>query len=226
MKNLLSENMLRFGTKNLSESAKRQLVYNSIMADINEYGLRESVLQHLTEQTGTDPAWLTTAKDALAEENSYGYLSLGIIKKGASYTQPYDNWAKGLYGADIFAVWPKGATWYMSPSLTVCWTNCLVYYGNNFGDTANTNFWESLNNPTTLAQFAAGTYKHNGKVAAGVKSNVVWYPSIPNVVSSQGGSILKMANDQGTSDMRDKLLANSTATGEAPASGRYTPSGK
>jgi len=43
MKNLLSENMLRFGTKNLTESAKRKLVFESIMQTINEHGLRGAV---------------------------------------------------------------------------------------------------------------------------------------------------------------------------------------
>ncbi len=34
MKNLLSENMLRFGTKNLSDSSKRRLTLESIMQTI------------------------------------------------------------------------------------------------------------------------------------------------------------------------------------------------
>jgi hypothetical protein len=47
MKNLLSENMLRFGTKNLSESAKRELILKSIMETIDEHGLHGAVRQHL-----------------------------------------------------------------------------------------------------------------------------------------------------------------------------------
>ena len=43
MKNLLSENMLRFGTKNLSEAAQRELVLKSIMQTINEHGLHNAV---------------------------------------------------------------------------------------------------------------------------------------------------------------------------------------
>lgn len=50
MKNLLSENMLRFGTKNLSEAAQRELVLKSIMETINEYGLHGAIRQRLTEQ--------------------------------------------------------------------------------------------------------------------------------------------------------------------------------
>ena len=47
MKNLLSENMLRFGTKNLSEAAKRELVLKSIMETINEHGLHNAVKRQL-----------------------------------------------------------------------------------------------------------------------------------------------------------------------------------
>jgi len=49
MKNLLSENMLRFGTKNLSEAAQRELVLKSVMQTINEYGLHGAVRRRLTE---------------------------------------------------------------------------------------------------------------------------------------------------------------------------------
>lgn len=56
MKNLLSENMLRFGTKNLSEAARRELVLKSIMETINEHGLRNEVRRRLTEgDVPTDP---------------------------------------------------------------------------------------------------------------------------------------------------------------------------
>ena len=51
MKNLLSENMLRFGTKNLSEAAQRELTLKSIMETINAYGLHRAVRQRLTEQS-------------------------------------------------------------------------------------------------------------------------------------------------------------------------------
>jgi len=53
MKNLLSENMMRFGTKNLSESQKRKLTLESIMQTIEEYGLHYEVKSKLTEQMGT-----------------------------------------------------------------------------------------------------------------------------------------------------------------------------
>lgn len=50
MKNLLSENMMRFGTKNLSESQKRDLTLESIMQTIEEYGLHGEVKAKLLEQ--------------------------------------------------------------------------------------------------------------------------------------------------------------------------------
>lgn len=56
MKNLLSENMLRFGTKNLSEAAQRELTLKSIMETIDAHGLRNEVRRRLTEADApTDP---------------------------------------------------------------------------------------------------------------------------------------------------------------------------
>jgi len=53
MKNLLSENMLRFGTKNLSEAAQRELVLKSIIETINEHGLHNEIRSRLTEAQST-----------------------------------------------------------------------------------------------------------------------------------------------------------------------------
>ena len=49
MKNLLSENMMRFGTKNLSEAAKKELTLKSIIETINEHGLQKEVRKALSE---------------------------------------------------------------------------------------------------------------------------------------------------------------------------------
>jgi hypothetical protein len=49
MKNTLSENMMRFGTKNLSEAAQKELVLKSIMETINQHGLHGAVRKQLTE---------------------------------------------------------------------------------------------------------------------------------------------------------------------------------
>ena len=57
MKNILSENMLRFGVKNLSESNKKRLTLESILQTINEHGLVEEVKLALSE---TETAELTT----------------------------------------------------------------------------------------------------------------------------------------------------------------------
>jgi len=49
MKNILAENLLRFGVKNLSESSQKQLVVKSIMETINQHGLHTEVRRALTE---------------------------------------------------------------------------------------------------------------------------------------------------------------------------------
>lgn len=49
MKNILSENMLRFGVKNLSESNKKRLTLESILQTIQEHGLTEEVRKKLNE---------------------------------------------------------------------------------------------------------------------------------------------------------------------------------
>ena len=61
MKNLLSENMLRFGTKNLSESAKKKLVFESIMQTIKEHGLTDVIRKQLTE-AAPNPKYLGYAQ--------------------------------------------------------------------------------------------------------------------------------------------------------------------
>lgn len=61
MKNLLSENMMRFGTKNLSESQRRKLTFESIMQTIEEYNLQFQVHSKLTEQLGSAGPIKTTA---------------------------------------------------------------------------------------------------------------------------------------------------------------------
>jgi len=65
MKNLLSENMLRFGTKNLSESTKTKLVFESIMQTIKEHGLQHAVRRSLLTEAPID-LLTTKAKDVAA----------------------------------------------------------------------------------------------------------------------------------------------------------------
>jgi len=49
MKNILSENLLRFGVKNLSESQRRALTLKTILETIDAHGLRKEVRNALTE---------------------------------------------------------------------------------------------------------------------------------------------------------------------------------
>jgi hypothetical protein len=55
MKNLLSENMMRFGTKNLNEAAKKDLVVKSIMETIEQHGLHLEVRKALQEANDPKP---------------------------------------------------------------------------------------------------------------------------------------------------------------------------
>jgi hypothetical protein len=54
MKSLLSENMLRFGTKNLSATQQKELIVKSIMETIDQHGLRKAIYNRLTEQQTSD----------------------------------------------------------------------------------------------------------------------------------------------------------------------------
>lgn len=66
MKNLLSENMMRFGTKNLSEAAQKELVVKSIMETINQHGLQNVIRKKLTE-AAPDPRYLGYAQKVLGQ---------------------------------------------------------------------------------------------------------------------------------------------------------------
>ena len=111
MKNLLSENMLRFGTKNLSESSTRKLVFESIMQTINEHGLHNAVRRSLlTEQTAVD-LLVTQQKEVSAASKSF---SAQLAKKiySPSYlftnkqyylvtTKPYNSTDLNFYGSVV-----------------------------------------------------------------------------------------------------------------------------
>jgi hypothetical protein len=79
MKNLLSENMLRFGTKNLSEAAQRELVLKSIMETINEHGLHNAVRSRLTE-ADTPQSPQTSVKISGADMAIRGYKTVKDAK--------------------------------------------------------------------------------------------------------------------------------------------------
>ena len=58
MKNTLSENMLRFGTKNLSAAGQKELIVKSIMETINQHGLHSAVRRSLlTEGDAPDKGY-------------------------------------------------------------------------------------------------------------------------------------------------------------------------
>jgi hypothetical protein len=225
MKNLLSENMLRFGTKNLSEAAQRELVLKSIMETINEHGLHTAVRQQLIEaEAPADPAWLTTAKNVLAEKND-GSLSVAILKIGATYTQPSDMITNYASEKTKFAAIAKGAKWYASPSLTVAFCAAKVYKYDDFGSWNE--FIDSgiLNNTTAAAQLAAGTYKYKGKPVTGVQSNVVWYPSLANMVSTAGG-VYTMLPLGDSGDAMRAAMNHVEGQPYGPGAGtKYTPGG-
>ena len=79
MKNLLSENMFRFGTKNLTESAKRKLVFESIMQTINEYGLQSAVHRSLLTE-GDAPE-----KNYFFDHDTVGFDEQSLKKLGVKF---------------------------------------------------------------------------------------------------------------------------------------------
>ena len=69
---LLSENMLRFGTKNLTESQQKQLIVNSIMETINQNGLRHEIRRRLNEgQSVPDSITLNYDNGGLKQNNMF-----------------------------------------------------------------------------------------------------------------------------------------------------------
>lgn len=73
-RNILAENMLRFGTKNLSESQQKELTLKSIMKTIREHGLTESVKSLLSEavikyDSKALNAWIESLKQAYNKQN-------------------------------------------------------------------------------------------------------------------------------------------------------------
>jgi len=73
MKSLLSENMLRFGTKNLTATSKQELIVKSIMETIDQHGLRKTIYNRLVEQT--DP----NAEGVAMKNQGAALKVLGII---------------------------------------------------------------------------------------------------------------------------------------------------
>lgn len=57
-KNILSENMSRFGTKNLTESARKKIAFQEALNTIREMGLQEAAIRQLVKEQ-TDPGKMT-----------------------------------------------------------------------------------------------------------------------------------------------------------------------
>jgi hypothetical protein len=98
MKNLLSENMLRFGTKNLSESIKKELILKSVMETINEHGLHNAVKRQLRgvneAVTGQPDASLSLVKGGVTVPartlcNGLDYVSLSVQIANKSMQEAY-----------------------------------------------------------------------------------------------------------------------------------------
>tara|TARA_B100000963_G_scaffold229693_1_gene200348 strand:+ start:25406 stop:25945 length:540 start_codon:yes stop_codon:yes gene_type:complete len=79
MKNILSENMQRFGTKNLTESAKKKLIVKSIMETINQHGLQEAVKSALNEDEGVAKTIVTKLITALT---GFSFTTIGDDEQG------------------------------------------------------------------------------------------------------------------------------------------------
>jgi hypothetical protein len=81
MKNLLSENMLRFGTKNLSESQQKELVVKSIMETINQHGLTNVIRRKLDEQNVTGQSGIAVPAGQQQKATGAGQQVQGIALK-------------------------------------------------------------------------------------------------------------------------------------------------
>jgi len=226
MKNLLSENMLRFGTKNLSEAAQRELILKSIMETINQHGLHEHVKYRLMEEPEgafpKDPDWMKTAKNALAGENEAirNGLAIGIIKKNSSFVNPEIIVCSGIAGRSGFHVLAKGSKFVPSPSHTVAF--CPSMYFDDSSMLMSLQKSETEWDQTKLQQLLDGKYSYNGKIIKrGQLTNVFYYPSLSNLVASGGGKLYRI--DPYGMDMRTTLLANASMLKAPGVAGTYTP---
>jgi hypothetical protein len=98
MKNLLSENMLRFGTKNLTESSKQRLTLESIMQTIYENGLTHAVRNRLlTEDKSLDPSVLTNIQ---AQVTKFNTALKAAYPKCPAYLEAYEGTQPQRSGGD------------------------------------------------------------------------------------------------------------------------------
>lgn len=132
MKSLLSENMLRFGVKNLTESQQRELVVKSIMETIDQHGLRNVIYRRLTEQKIPPHNPELEKQFAGSAGTKYGINSTIATpnpmkaKPGGKYMTQYTHagYSKQNVGsgtdASTYIVIPKGTTFIADQA-----TNCV-----------------------------------------------------------------------------------------------------
>jgi hypothetical protein len=141
MKNLLSENMIRFGTKNLTEAGKTELILKSILETIDQHGLTSEIRKALMEQRGTpwtskmgDPSWLNIPAGSAAG----GDIKSGF-PDGTSYVQQFSHAGAnvGIHGDDNVVLLPTGTQWTLSPSKHFLLAKGMKVITPNFGYGAN-----------------------------------------------------------------------------------------
>jgi hypothetical protein len=141
MKNLLSENMLRFGTKNLTETAKKELVLKSIMETINQHGLRKEVRNALTEQAIPAGAKVNVNSPSKGEitvpvptDSATVGAAMKIIGTIMKQTSGIDN-NKAIQQA-VYAI-KSPAIYYVCLWLVAHSSNVKSHYGFNFSTVGN-----------------------------------------------------------------------------------------
>jgi hypothetical protein len=141
MKNMLSENMMRFGTKNLGPEQKRRLTLESVMQTINEHGLHGEVRRRLSEQKfGT--------LGELRPGNGFCdvYVARTSKKMGQISPGKYVMTQEGDYNTGGVKVTTKAATFYLASSSNEKMPMEQVAYNINRGEmpqeeAAKTNFY-------------------------------------------------------------------------------------
>jgi hypothetical protein len=121
MKNMLSENMMRFGTKNLGPEQKRRLTLESVMQTINEHGLHREVRRRLFEQeTG----------EMYDNLQFHDYQGVGMLRGGIVGTPTYSD-AMIKTGQLNFKNSKNG----MTPAIKITANVQPLKYGTNQADT-------------------------------------------------------------------------------------------
>jgi hypothetical protein len=186
MKNLLSENMLRFGTKNLSEAAQRELVLKSIMETIDTYGLHNEVNQNLTEASG-----LGNIEQLLVAQND-GEPLTQLFKSSASYTtnNSFAAYSSALGSKNSIIAIPKGTTWTATADGKLVTAPCVIVNKNDIKPLPGKDIMDRLQNGEFIAKLAAGQIDSvkGGKVV-GFKATCGMTLHSSNVVATSTGEV-------------------------------------